>query len=145
MPAKRLLPSDSTLKKWVEEGLSHQDIVDRVLERENVVVSKSGVAAALSRAGLTNRIRYDTHVPWTPIRPDHARAYPLTMLRYLARRDAGEQLLPQTEERLNSWLERLREEDAVVDYDYNSAQGFIYRRRKKGDHRDPPIRPPKKT
>jgi hypothetical protein len=47
--------------------------------------------------------------------------------------------------RLNSWLERLREEDAVVDYDYNSAQGFIYRRRKKGDLDDPPIRPPKKT
>jgi len=47
--------------------------------------------------------------------------------------------------RLNSWLERLREEDAVVDYDYNSAQGFIYRRRKKGDLYDPPVRPLKKT
>lgn len=141
MPAKRLLPSESTLKKWVEEGLSHQDIVDRVLEREHVVVSKSAVAAALSRAGLTRRVRYDKHIPWSPIRADHARAYQLSMLRFLARRDAGLPLTLDQSERLDSWLERMDREDAVVDYVYDSADGFVYRRRKKGDLKNPPIRP----
>lgn len=142
MPARRLIPSDSILEKWVDEGLSHQQIVDRILETENVVVTKSAVAAALSRAGLTRRVRYDTHIPWSPLRPDHARAYPLAMLRFLARRDAGLPLTADQSDRLDSWLKRLEEENAVVDYVYDSADGFIYRRRKPGDLKYPPIRKP---
>lgn len=142
MPARRLIPSDSILEKWVDEGLSHQQIVDRILETENVVVTKSAVAAALSRAGLTRRVRYDTHIPWSPLRPDHARAYPLAMLRFLARRDAGLPLTADQSDRLDSWLKRLEEENAVVDYVYDSADGFIYRRRKSGDLKYPPIRKP---
>ena len=142
MPAKRLMPSDSILEKWVNEGLSHQEIVDRVLETENIVVTKSAVAAALSRAGLTNRVRYDTHIPWTPIRPDHARAYPLAMLRFLARREAGLDLTADQSDRLDSWLARMDKENAVVVYDYDSAEGFTYHRRKPEDPKHPPIRKP---
>ena len=141
MPAKRLIPSDSILEKWLNEGLTHQEMVDRIRETENIVVGKSAVAAALSRAGLTNRIRYETHIPWSPIRSDHGRAYPLTMLRFLARRDAGEQLTAAQADRLDSWLQRLEEENAVVDYVYDDPDGFVYRRRKKGDLKHPPIRP----
>lgn len=141
MPPKRLVPSDSILEKWLDEGLSHQDMVDRIRETENIEVGKSAVAAALSRAGLTKRIRYDTHIPWSPIRPDHGRAYPLTMLRFLARRDAGEKLPEAQAERLDSWLERMVDEDVVVDYIYDDPDGFVYRRRKRGDLKHPPIRP----
>mgnify|MGYP002640913268 CR=1 FL=1 len=140
MSAKRLLPSESTLEKWVDEGLTHQEIVDRVFERENIVVSKSAVAAALSRAGLTNRVRYETHIPWSPIRVDHSRAYPLSMLRFLARRDAGLPLTKDQSERLDSWLKRLEDEDAVVGYVYDDPNGFKYFRRKKSDIKYPPIR-----
>jgi len=143
MPAKRLLPSDSILERWQEEGLTHQQMVDRVKEQDNVEVSKSAIAAALSRAGLTSRIRYETHVPWSPVRPDHARAYPLSMLRYLARRDAGEKLTSEQNERLDSWLQRLEDNNAVVDYVYDDPDGFVYRTRRKGDLLHPPIRPAK--
>ena len=64
MPAKRLLPSDSTLIKWQEEGLTHQDIVDRIRERDGIVVGRSTVAVAFSRMGMTNRIRYEDWLPW---------------------------------------------------------------------------------
>jgi len=141
MPAKRLVPSDSILEKWVDEGLTHQQMVDRVMETEHVEVSKSAIAAALSRAGLTNRVRYDKYIPWTPIRPDHARAYPLSMLRFLARRDHKLPLTAEQSDRLDSWLERLDRENAVVDYVYDDPDGFVYRRRKKGDLKNPPIRP----
>jgi len=137
------MPSDSILERWVDDGLTHQEMVDRIREQFDTTVSKSAVAAALSRAGLTNRVRYDTHIPWTPIRPDHARSYPLSMLRLMARRDAGLDLTEPQTARLDSWLERLQRENAVVDYQYDHADGFVYRRRKRGDLEHPPIRPPR--
>lgn len=126
MAPPRYIPSDSILKKWLDEGLSHQDIVDRILEQDGVRVSKSSVAAAISRAGLSHRIRHDDYIPWSPIRADHATSYVLTMLRSAARRAHGETLPPELEARLDSWIKRLEENSVVVHYDADTAEGFLF-------------------
>ena len=59
MSRERLIPGDDQLKSMVERGMTHQQIADAVSKETGVSVSRSTVSAALSRAGLTNRIRYD--------------------------------------------------------------------------------------
>lgn len=133
MAAPRLLPSDATLAKWRTEGLTLKQIAERIEREQGIVVSIGSVASALSRAGLTARVRYPEHIPWTPIKVAHNKAYPLSMLRLLAKRDHGERLTADQEKRLQAWLERLRQEDAVVLYKYDSEHGFYYVRRKPED------------
>lgn len=132
MGAPRLLPSDSTLEKWQEEGLTHQEMADRVLDWTGVSVSRSSVSAALHRAGLTNRVRYSEVIPWSPIRSDHNHAYALSMLRILARKELGKPVTEDQHDRFESWSKRLDEDNACVAYVYNSDAGFIYVPRRPG-------------
>lgn len=126
MPAHRYLPSDSTLAKWREEGLTAPQIRERIMEREGVDVALGSVYSALSRAGLTDLVRYSDFIPWTPIRTDHTGHYALAMLRLAARRDAGEKLSTERSKKLDAWVERLRQENAVVAYVHDSPDGFYY-------------------
>lgn len=126
MAPPRYIPSDSILEKWLEEGLDHQAIVERIREQTGVTVSRSSVAAAISRAGLSNRVRYEEHIPWSPIRADHAAAYPLSMLRLAAREANGVKLTEDQQSRLDSWRQRLAREGAVVEYRYDSPDGWYY-------------------
>ena len=126
MPAPRSLPSDSTLLKWRDEGLTHQQIADRVYDREGVRVTRSAVSVSLHRAGETHKVRYLEQVPWDRIKAVHNQEYPLTMLRSLARRNRGLPISQIQSERLDSWLERLGEEQAVVHYEPQSEHGFYY-------------------
>ena len=140
MPAIRILPSDSILAKWrVEEELTLKQIQSR-LRDTGVEVSIGAIASALSRAGLTNRKRYEEEIPWEPIKVEHNKAYPLFMLRLLGRRRAGHDLSPEDSERLDSWLDRLEGEDAVVLYVYDSPDGFYYVPRLPDDNPDIPVR-----
>lgn len=131
MGAPRFIPSDSILAKWRDEGLTAQQIVERIKEREGVEVAVGTVYAALSRAGLTDKVRYVDFVPWK-VRPDHANAFPLVMLRLAARRDAGQTLPEERQAKLDRWVARLQEEDAVVAYVRDSADGFHYVPRRHG-------------
>ena len=132
MGAPRVLPSDSILKRWAKT-MTHQQIADRVYKEEGVRVSRSSVSAALSRAGLTNRVRYADTIPWSPIKIAHNHHYALTMLRAKARRDSGLPVPAEQVERLDSWLARLKADDAVVAYIYDSPDGFYYVYREKAD------------
>lgn len=143
MSAPRYVPSDSILAKWREEGLSLNEMVDRIEKETGHRVARSTVASALSRAGLTNRVRYTDEIPWPRIKVEHNRHYALTMLRYLARRNQGLPLDDNQEERLDSWLDRLDEENAVVTYREDSPDGFYYIPRKKSDGDGVVRRPPK--
>lgn len=132
MPAKRFLPSDKELVKMART-MTHQQIADKIYKDTGFNVARSTVSAALSRAGETNRIRYDEVIPWAPIKIDHNHHYALSMLRLMARREAGKELREGQGARLDSWVQRLRDEDAVVTYVYDSEDGFYYVRRKKSD------------
>jgi hypothetical protein len=101
-------------------------MADRVKETTGVEVAVGTVSAALSRAGLTDQLRYDQWIPWSPIRVDHVNAYPLLMLRYHARRESGVTLTADQEKKLNNWIERLQGEDAVVTYLHDTHDGWFY-------------------
>lgn len=125
MPA-RLLPDKTTLRRLVDEGKTHNEIVDWVYENMGVRVQRSTVAAALSRAGLvTPANRYKDTLPWR-VKQEHLTHYAPRMLRLLGRRRNG---LPLTEEqntRLDSWLDQLRQDHAVVVYIPQTDEGFHY-------------------
>ena len=126
MPAKRKLPSESILAGWVDAGLSHQDIVDRIREEFGEEVSRSSVSGALSRAGFTTSRRYTEDIPWSPIAVEHNASYQLTMLRIGARVRAGKQVSVRERERFERWARELREKNLVVHYQYDSTKGFYY-------------------
>ena len=132
MAPPRFLPSDSVLKKWLDEGLTHKQIQARIKEQDGVEVALGTISAAISRAGLSNPVRYPT-IPWHPIRADHQNAYPLLMLRYLGRRELGEEMTAEQNRRLDAWIERLEKENACVAYRPDSEQGWYYVRRRPGD------------
>ena len=127
MPAQRLLPDNATLKRWVqEEGLTHQQVADRVLQTTGQPVSRSSVSAALSRAGISaNGSRYREELPWR-VKVNHIQEYPARMLRLLGRRRSGHTLTDTENKRLDSWLEMLSDDHAVVAYDPTSQFGFYY-------------------
>lgn len=144
MPAERIIPSISILLRWRDEGLTHQQMADRVYSQTGKVVTRGAISAALSRAGETHRVRYDDTIPWDRIKIEHNQEYPLVMLRLLARRERSLPIAPDQEERLDSWLERLDREDAVVMYEPRSEAGFYYVPRKREDG-EGYVRRPKST
>lgn len=123
MGAPRLVPSDSILGAWRDEGLTVRQMVARIRERDGVTVSEGTIYSAMSRAGLTERKRYDEFVPWR-VREEHANDYPLVMLRIAARVAAGEVLPLWQAKKYVSWVERLRSAGAVVHYE--PTAGWFY-------------------
>lgn len=126
MPAKRKMPSDSTLEKWLGEGLDHRGIQRRIFEQDGVEVALSTISGHLSRVGLTNRIRYDEFIPWGRIALDHNHAYQLTMLRTGARLSKGLPVRALDKQRFEDWAAQLKEAGVVVHYEYDSPDGFYY-------------------
>lgn len=127
MPAHKILPDMQTLQHWIEdEGLTHQQVADRVFQQTGHPVSRSTVSAALHRAGLSaNGSRYREELPWR-VKVEHITEYPARMLRLLGRRRAGGELSADENKRLDSWLAQLEAEHAVVGYSANSRFGFYY-------------------
>jgi len=127
MPAHRLLPDNGTLRHWVQdEGLTHQQIADRIYTTTGDRVSRTTVSAALSRAGISKpTMRYRDELPWR-VKVEHIKEYPARMLRLLGRRRANLPLNEQEDERLDAWLTKLEEDHAVVAYDPDSPYGFYY-------------------
>lgn len=125
MAAPRILPPTQELRKLVEAGLTHADIVEHLRETSGLMVSRSAVSSALSRAGLTKETpRYREEVPWK-VRGEHLTEYPVRMLRLLGRRRAGFELSGDEAVRLDAWLEGLKEKSLVVAY-APDAGGFLY-------------------
>ena len=126
MPAKRKMPSDSTLQKWLDEGLNHEEIQARILEREGEEVALSSISSHLSRVGLTHRVRYNEFIPWGKISVDHNHCYQLVQLRIGARISKGLPVRDSDRRRFEAWEDQLRAQGAVVHYEYNSPEGFYY-------------------
>ena len=125
MPSKILPPKDE-LKKLLEAGLTHKEIALAVSKATGVPVSRSTVSAAVHRAGLSEpNKKYNDEIPWT-LKEEHMTHYAARMLRLLGRRRRGIQNSQEMDERLDSWLNMLREEHAVVTYLPNTRDGFFY-------------------
>jgi len=133
MPARRKLPSDAQLKTWVEDNKSHEEIRIMSEDLAGEQISLSSVSSAMSRAGLTYRVRYqETYIPWPRIALDHNWAYQLQMLRLASRLERGLDVKPLEKGRLDNWIESMKLQDVVVMYEYNSVDGFYYVPRRAG-------------
>jgi len=131
MAAPRYLPSDAKLSE-LARTMTHAQIAEYVYKTTGVKVGRSTVSAALSRAGLTNRIRYSDALPWDRIKIEHNGHYAAQMLRAGARIESDQKVSDDLSDRYESWKARLDAEDAVVHYDPNAGEGFFYVKRRKG-------------
>lgn len=123
---EKVLPDTQRLQALRKEGMTYKQIAAWVEEKTGAHVSPTSIGAALSRAGKTNaRPRYEDHLPWV-VRQDHIRHYAARMLRLLGRRDAGLPLSEADDQRLDSWLGKLKAEHALVVYVADSEEGFYY-------------------
>ena len=135
MAAPRKVPDKTTLARWKRQGLSQQEMADKVFEETGEHISRATIAGAMVRYGLSEeKPRYNDVLPWR-VRMEHISAYPARMLRLLGKRNNGVELNPQEERKLNSWIRKMQAENAVVAYDPDSAQGFFYVER--DEHDDP--------
>lgn len=125
MAAPRILPPTQDLRRYVEAGMTHAQIADHIRETTGLVVSRSAVSSALSRAGLTTEApRYRSELPWR-VRAEHLTQYQARMLRLLGRRRASVELTDDEAQRLDAWLEALAERELVVAY-VPDGPGFLY-------------------
>lgn len=127
MSRPRILPSDRTLEKWIkEEGLTHEQVAQRVFEETGHQVARSTVSVAVARAGLAGtHPRFKDEVPWR-LKGADLKAYPVRMLRLLGHRRAGNDLTGDENKRLDSWLATMRNERAVVAWDPDSNPSVFY-------------------
>ncbi|HLP97641.1 MAG TPA: hypothetical protein VK149_04270 [Sideroxyarcus sp.] len=129
------------LKRCVDAGMTHREIVGYIADKYGLRVSRSSVSAALSRAGLTEAgMRYKSEIPWR-VKAEHLTQYQARMLRLLGRRRADVELTGEEDGRLDAWLEAVEEREIVVAY--SPERGFIYvDADERGDNPDGiPIRP----
>jgi len=127
MPAKRVLPSTSTLLKW-RKTMTHEEIAHHVYKETGYKVSRSSVSSALSRAGETNRVRYQEEIPWK-VAAEHRNHYAMHMLRVKARINRGYEVTEERRNRLASWERRLEETSSKVVYLPDTEDGFYYVRK----------------
>jgi hypothetical protein len=121
--------------------MTHQQIADWVEKETGEHVTRAAVATALYRAGLTKRVRYDEHIPWT-VPVEHQHDYNLWMLRVWARTEMGLPVSDDDRRRFEPWRDRLTEAGAVIAFD--PAIGFFAVERTEADKPGDLIRRPKR-
>ena len=136
MAPPRLVPDKVTIERWIDEGLTHQQMADRLLAETGNKVTRMAISAAIQRYGLAGEgNRYEDTVPWR-IQPSHATAQPLRMLRFMGRRRQGNSLNDAESKQLDAWMKRLTEMDVIVAYDPDDDLGFHYIDARFRDHDD---------
>ena len=126
MARPRILPDAPELARLRQrEKLTYEQIATRY------GVTRAAVHVALARSHLIDnpRPRYEAEIPWE-VKAEHSSAWPLVQLRRAARRARGGQLSERDDRFLDNWLQKLREQDAVVAY--HPDRGFYYTRRRPG-------------
>jgi hypothetical protein len=142
--AVRVLPDKNTLEKWLEEGLTQQQMVERVEETTGHRVTRAAISMALRRHGFERqKNRWDELLPWR-IKTEHLNHPYAQRLRELSRRKAGVGNSPAQDRTLDNWLVEMEAHNAVVMYVYDSPEGFyaVPRREADGDGEYDMIRKP---
>lgn len=134
MAPPTLVPDKTTLRRHIEdEGLTHAQIASMY------GLARSSISAAAAKYGLAGSMtRHDDTVPWK-VKIVHAREYPVRMLRLLGRRRKGMDLTESETKLLDAFLAKLDKEKAIVAYDPDSLDGFLFVDRKYHDHKDKDI------
>lgn len=136
MAPPKYTPNRNELQRWIDEGLTHQQMADRVFAMTGHRVTRAAVSVAISTYGLSRRNpSYKRWIPWR-VKTDHQKAYPVRMLRLLGKRQYGNELGPKDARALDSWLATLQRERLIVAYDRDSDQGLHYIDERFRDHQD---------
>ena len=145
MAPPKYTPDKTTFQAWLAEGLTHQQMADRVYENTGRRVTRAAITVALMGYGLTNsKPRYKEEIPWR-VKVDHAKTYPIRMLRLLGKRRAGVELSEEDNRLLDTWLDHLNVENLIVAYDPDDDMGVHYVDASYRDHDDIGIPIRKKT
>lgn len=145
MAPQKFTPDKTTFQLWLAEGLTHQQMADRVYEQTGRRVTRAAITVALMGYGLTNsKPRYKETIPWR-VKVDHAKTYPIRMLRLLGKRRAGVELSEDDTRLLDTWLVHLGNENLIVAYDPGDDMGVHYVDAGYRDHEDEDLPIRKKT
>lgn len=116
------------MRRYLERGLSQQQIADEWEKDANIRVGRAAIGMAISRYGLkstTQRGRYGDLIPWK-VKPEHRQHRDIKHLRYESRRRRGMPLSEGELRRLENWKVALREAGAVIYYEPETKQGFFW-------------------
>ena len=134
MAPPQIVPDKNTLLRWRDEGLTHQQMADRVFEEKGQRITRNAISAAMMRYGLSKEgARYEEEIPWR-VMMLHQKAFQLRMLRLLGRRRLKRKLKETETKQLDDWLKRLEDDNAIVAYDPDSDLGLVYIDAKWKDH-----------
>jgi hypothetical protein len=137
---KRLLPAYSRLAELRDQGLTHQEIADKLSEETGERIARSTVSVALKRSGesKSHRPRFKETIPWTvPVR--FGAEYPVRMLRLLGRKIQDLPMSEAESARLESWMLDLETRNLIVGFcpqAPDDAPGFYYIPASARDHND---------
>ena len=126
MANRTLVPDATTLRRYLDKGLSQAQIVDAWEEESGIRVSRSAIGMAISRRGLDSprsAKRNMDLLPWV-LKPEHRMATEARLLRLEGRRRRGEPLSARDLTWVSNWLEQLDRDHAVITYLPNTVQGF---------------------
>lgn len=125
MPASKIV-DEQEVKRWFAEGRTYAWMSEQYLTKYNIETVSSMWGNFRRRRGLDRRIeRNDELIPWHVL-PKHRWRYPVQMLRVEARRRAGFELREGELHKVESFLRFLDEHNAVVHYDPELDEGFVY-------------------
>jgi hypothetical protein len=141
MAPPRLVPSKDTLIHWREEGLTHEQMAERVFEQGGHRISRNAISAAFQRYGLSNPgKRYREALPWV-VSAGHAKSMQARMLRFMGRLSQGGELSAHEQGQYDRWLAEIMAQHLIVAYDPDDDLGFHYIDARFKDHdSDIPIR-----
>lgn len=129
MAHEQLVPDKTQMRRYLEQGLTQQKIVEAWERDSGIRVSRSAIAMAIQRYDLKSaheRRRYEELIPWE-VSSEHVRQPQARLLRFEGRRRAGLPLTHAEETWLTNWKQELEDANAVVFY--SPETGFQYTER----------------
>lgn len=125
MARPRVLPEIAVLRRWIhDEGLTHEQVIQRVYEQTGTRPALSTVAVAMARAGLSEpRPRHIEEVPWV-VNSRHSNWNAARMLRILGQVRRQIPITDEKRDALARWIDRMERDDLVVCY--HPDHGFFY-------------------
>lgn len=137
--AERQTPDNNTLRKWHEEGLTHQAMADRWEAETHVRVTRQAFRNACGAAGLVRNMKHDEWLP-ANMRPEHQKLYDSEMIRRWSARKQGKKFDATENQRINAWLQNLTDAGAILVYRRNTQQGWWPVPRQATDEPNVPVR-----
>ncbi|WP_091219960.1 hypothetical protein [Geodermatophilus siccatus] len=132
MPARKIVDEQEVIR-WFQEGRTYDWMCHEYRRKYGIETRPSLWGNFRRRRGLTRRtVRDDELIPWA-VKPEHRGAHALQMLRLEARARAGEPVREGDAARHRNFMRNLADQNAVVEYDPDTPEGFRIVPRQQGD------------